>query len=150
MLAEGTDFTVVYEPAPTCDLTLNMLTEEAVIGPGERLIVTYRTKLDADTDDGVQLRNVAGATQWFNGDSSEPNRQTYTGTLTDGSVGEVDHQDAHTVTAALFGYFFEKSVANLTSGANPATTALQGAWTGRPTTGDIEKQRAGQTTGELA
>ena len=38
----------------------------------------------------------------------------------------VDHEDAHTVTVALSGYFFEKSVANLTSGVSPTTTAAPG------------------------
>ena len=47
-------------------------------------------------------------------------------TLTDGTVGVLDHQDAHTVTTALPGYFFEKTVADLTTGANPATTAAPG------------------------
>ena len=46
--------------------------------------------------------------------------------LTNGTVGVLDHEDAHTSTVALYGYFFEKSVANLTSGANPATTAEPG------------------------
>src|SRR5262249_57195809 len=40
--------------------------------------------------------------------------------------GVLDFQDAHTVTVALTGYFFDKTVANLTSGANPATTAAPG------------------------
>mgnify|MGYP000526600074 CR=1 FL=1 len=39
----------------------------AMIGPGERLVVRYRTQLDADTQDGVALTNVAGAVEWFNG-----------------------------------------------------------------------------------
>ena len=38
----------------------------------------------------------------------------------------LDHEDAHTVTVALHGYFFEKTVANLTSGVSPATTAAPG------------------------
>ena len=46
--------------------------------------------------------------------------------MTNGTVGTADHEDAHTVTVALTGYFFEKTVANLTSGANPATTAAPG------------------------
>ena len=41
-------------------------------------------------------------------------------------MGILDHEDAHTVTVALTGYFFEKTVANLTSGVNPATTAAPG------------------------
>src|SRR5262249_36857836 len=36
------------------------------------------------------------------------------------------NQDAFTVTAALVGYVFDKTVADLTSGADPATTAAPG------------------------
>jgi uncharacterized repeat protein (TIGR01451 family) len=125
-LVPGDDFSLSYSGAPTCELTLTMLTPAGTIGPSERLIVTYRTQLDADSQDGAALTNVAGATQWFNGDSSNPDRLSYTRTLTDGSVGVLDHEDAHTVTAALYGYFFEKSVANLTSGVSPASTAAPG------------------------
>jgi uncharacterized repeat protein (TIGR01451 family) len=125
-LISGTDFSLIYNAAPTCELTLTMLTAAAAIGPNERLIITYETQLDADTQDNVTLTNVVGATQWFNGDSSDIDRQVYTRTLTDGTVGVPDHEDAHTVTSALFGYFFEKSVENLTSGVSPATTAAPG------------------------
>ena len=52
---------------PTCTLTLNMLSAAAVISPTQRLIVTYQTQLDANTQKGVALTNVAGATQWYNG-----------------------------------------------------------------------------------
>jgi uncharacterized repeat protein (TIGR01451 family) len=125
-LIPGTDFSLSYNGAPVCELTLNMLTAAGAIGPSERLIITYRTQLDADSQDGATLTNVAGATQWFNGDTSNAERQVYTRTLTDGTVGVLDHEDAHTVTVELSGYFFEKSVANLTSGANPTTTATPG------------------------
>ncbi|MDH3374506.1 MAG: hypothetical protein OEM85_14160 [Gammaproteobacteria bacterium] len=125
-LTAGTDFSVSYTGGPACELTLNMLTPAAAIGADERLIVNYRTRLDADTDDGITLTNVVGATQWFNGDSSNPNRLSFTRILTNGTVGVLDHEDAHTVTTALFGYFFEKTVANLTTGVNPTTTAAPG------------------------
>ncbi|MCH7779197.1 MAG: hypothetical protein IH878_22110, partial [Gemmatimonadetes bacterium] len=125
-LVEGTDFSLNYIGVPTCELTLTMLTAAATIGSGERLIITYRTRLDADSQDGAALTNVVGATRWFNGDSSNTDRITDTRTLTDGTVGVLDHEDAHTVTVALFGYFFEKTVANLTSGVSPTTTAAPG------------------------
>ena len=96
------------------------------IRQNERLIVTYQTQLDADTPDGATLTNVVGATEWFNGDTSAADRQSYTRTLTDGTVGTLDHEDAHTVAAALSGYLFEKSVENLTSGVSPTTTAAPG------------------------
>ncbi|MDH3520847.1 MAG: hypothetical protein OEM49_10360, partial [Myxococcales bacterium] len=125
-LLPGADFSLSYSAAPTCELTLTMITPAGAIASSERLILTYRTQLDADSQDGAALTNVAGATQWFNGDSSNPDRLSYTRTLTNGTPGVLDHEDAHTVTAALYGYFFEKSVANLTSGISPASTAAPG------------------------
>jgi uncharacterized repeat protein (TIGR01451 family) len=125
-LIPGSDFSIGYSGPPSCELTLTMLTAAGAIGPNERLIITYRTRLDTDSQDGAALTNVAGAVQWFNGDSNNPDRQSYTRTLTDGSVGVQDHEDAHTVTVELYGYFFEKSVANLTSGVSPAATAAPG------------------------
>ncbi|HXJ70909.1 MAG TPA: hypothetical protein VNM39_18570 [Verrucomicrobiae bacterium] len=100
-LAAGTDYTVSYAGAPTCTLTLNMLSAAAVIGPSQRLIVTYQTQLDANTQKGATLTNVAGATQWYNGPSSNTGRQTYTCTLTNGTPGVLDCQDAHTVTVPI-------------------------------------------------
>ncbi len=125
-LIAGTDFSLSYNGAPTCELTLTMLTAAAAIGPNERLIVDYRTRLDADSQDAATLTNVVGAIRWFNGDSSNIDRVTFARTLTDGTAGVLDHEDAHTVTVALFGYFFEKTVANLTTGVNPTTTAAPG------------------------
>jgi uncharacterized repeat protein (TIGR01451 family) len=125
-LNAGSDYTLSYSAAPDCVLNVSMLTPSAVIGPGERLIIRYRTQLDTDTQDGVALTNVAGAIRWFNGDSSNPDREPYTRTLTNGTPAIADHQDPHTVTVALAGWFFEKSVADLTSGANPAATAAPG------------------------
>jgi uncharacterized repeat protein (TIGR01451 family) len=125
-LTPGTDFSLSYNGSPTCELTLTMLSAVAAIGPNERLIVNYRTRLDADSQDGATLTNVAGATQWFNGDSNNVDRQVYTRALTNGTVGVLDHEDAHTTTVELRGYFFEKTVANLTSGVNPTTTAAPG------------------------
>ncbi|MGD8745911.1 MAG: SdrD B-like domain-containing protein, partial [Gammaproteobacteria bacterium] len=125
-LAAGTDFSLSYSGAPVCELSLSFLTPAATIAPGERLIITYRTQLDADTQNGVSLTNVAGATQWFDVDDSNSDRRTYNRTLTDGTVGVVDHEDAHTVSVALSGYFFEKTVANLATGQNPAATAAPG------------------------
>ena len=57
-----------------------MLTAAGRIGPNERLIIRYRTQLDANTQNGVALTNVAGAIQWFNGASSNPNREASTRT----------------------------------------------------------------------
>lgn len=125
-LVAGSDYTLSYSAAPDCVLNLTLRTPAGVIGPGERLIIRYRTQLDADTQDGVALTNVAGAVRWFNGDASNPDRVPYTRALSDGTPAIADHEDPHTVTVALTGYFFEKTVADLTSGADPAITAAPG------------------------
>ena len=70
-LVQGTDYTFSYAGAPTCELTLTMLTPAGVDRPGERLIITYQTQLDGDSQDGATLTNVAGATQWFNDDEQQ-------------------------------------------------------------------------------
>jgi uncharacterized repeat protein (TIGR01451 family) len=125
-LAQGTHYTLSWEDAPACELTLTLTDAAGPIGPNEHLIVSYTAQLDADTQNGVSLTNVAGATEWFNGDSSIPDREPYTRVVTNGTVGTTDHQDAHTVTVAITGYFFEKTAANLTTGANPTATAAAG------------------------
>ena len=118
-LVAGSDFTLSYAGAPTCELTLAMLTPAAVIGADQRLIITYRSQLDADSQDGATLTNVAGATEWFDGDSSNPGRVTFTRTLTDGTPGVLDHQDAHTVTVRRPAYLFEKTVMDVTTRCEP-------------------------------
>ncbi len=109
-LTAGTDYTVSYAGAPTCTLTLNLLSAAAAIGPTQRLIVTYQTQLDANTQNGATLTNVAGATQWYSGPSSTPSRQTYTCTLTNGTPGVLDCQDAHTVTVTISAVTITKQV----------------------------------------
>src|SRR5262244_4460953 len=47
-LTAGTDYTVSFAGAPACTLTLKTLSAAAVIGPTQRLIVTYQTQLDAN------------------------------------------------------------------------------------------------------
>ena len=125
-LVMGTDYLRNYTAAPSCQLDLSFLTAAGRIAPNERLIIQYRTQLDSNSQDAVALTNIAGAIQWFNDDSSNPTRTTYTRTLTNGTVGMADHEDAHTVTVALPSYVFEKTVANLTSGVSPALTATPG------------------------
>jgi uncharacterized repeat protein (TIGR01451 family) len=100
-LTAGTDYTVTFTPAPTCTLTLNLLSAAAVISSTQRLIVTYQTQLDANTQKGITLTNVAGATQWYNGPSSNTGRLSYTCTLTNGTPGVLDCQDAHTVAVPI-------------------------------------------------
>lgn len=125
-LNPGNDYSLIYNAAFNCQLDMTMLTAAGTIGPKQRLIVRYRTQLDPNTQNGAALTNIAGAVQWFDADSSVNGRKTYTGPLTNGTPGIMDSQDAFTVTVALSGYEFDKTVADLTSGANPAATAAPG------------------------
>jgi uncharacterized repeat protein (TIGR01451 family) len=109
-LTAGSDFSVGYIGAPTCELSLTMLTAAGVIGPGQRLIITYRTQLDANSQTGAKLTNVAGVTRWFAADSSVASRQSFTRTLTDGTPGVLDFQDAHTITVVFSGIAITKQV----------------------------------------
>jgi large repetitive protein len=99
-LNQGSDYSFTYSAAPNCQLNLTMLTAAGTISPNQRLIIHYQTQMDANTQNGVTLTNVAGAIQWFNGDSTVASRKTYTGPLTNGTPGILDNQDAFTVTAA--------------------------------------------------
>ncbi|HEY7670648.1 MAG TPA: THxN family PEP-CTERM protein [Gammaproteobacteria bacterium] len=124
-LVQGTDYSLAYDGV-ACELTLSTISAASVIGVDERLIVAYRARLDADTQDGITLTNVAGATEWFDDADTNPGRVTYTRTLTDGTVGVGDHEDAHTVTVDLHMLRFDKTVANVSRGTNPATFATPG------------------------
>src|SRR5437879_4560356 len=116
-LVPGTDFSINYRGAPTCELTLTMLTAAGTIGANQHLIITYRTQLDANSQAGTQLTNVAGATQWFDADPGIPTRQSFTRTLTDGTPGVLDFQDAHTVTVVVPGLAITKQVSVVGGGA---------------------------------
>jgi large repetitive protein len=94
-----------------------MLTAAATISQNQRLIINYRTQLDANSQNGIQLTNVAGTIQWFDADSSVSTRQSFTRTLTDGTPGVLDFQDAHTVTVVVTGLAITKQVSVVGGGA---------------------------------
>ena len=130
VLAEGADFTVAFVGDPDCTVTVNMLTPAGAIGADQRLIVTYQAALDTDSQQGASLTNVAGATEWFSIDVSDAANlnyaRTYTRVVTDGTVGTLDHEDAHTVAVFTPVLVFEKYAINVTTGENPATVATPG------------------------
>jgi uncharacterized repeat protein (TIGR01451 family)/fimbrial isopeptide formation D2 family protein len=97
-LAAGTDYTVAFAGAPTCTVTLTMLTPTASIGPNEHLMVGYNALLDATTQPGASLTNVAGSTDWYSVDPSTlaAYARHYARVVTDGTPGVLDFQDAHT------------------------------------------------------
>jgi large repetitive protein len=81
------------------------------------LIINYQTQLDANSQIGATLTNVAGAIQWFDGSSTTPNRNTFTGPLTNGTPGVLDNQDAHTVTVVMSQLAITKQVSVVGGGA---------------------------------
>ncbi|MHB8845358.1 MAG: isopeptide-forming domain-containing fimbrial protein, partial [Nitrospirota bacterium] len=127
-LAPGADYMVFPSPyAGGCQFSLTMTDTAGAISPGQHLIITYQSQLDPGfTNDGATLTNVAGATRWFSANSANAGRREFDRTLTDGTPAIVDFQDNQSVRAALHGYYFEKTVRNLTSLANPAVTASPG------------------------
>lgn len=129
-LVEGTDFSASFMPAPDCVLYFRMLTPAAVIEPNNRLIVRYQAYLDNDSERNATLTNIVGATEWFSADRSNATYaeevRTYTRTLTDGTPGVLDHQDAYTVTADLPVLRFDKTVINVTTGQDPGRLATPG------------------------
>ena len=116
-LVEGTGYTLSYDGV-ACELAFNALSPGSVIGVNERLLVAYRAQLDADFQYGTTLTNVAGATEWYNAQASNPLRTAYTRTLTDGTVGTLDHEDAHTVTVVPLLYA-EKAAALQVDSSSP-------------------------------
>ncbi|MEJ2275210.1 MAG: hypothetical protein P8Y01_11660, partial [Woeseiaceae bacterium] len=130
VLAQGTDYTATFNGAPDCSLTLNFLTTDAAIGANQRLIVNYDATLDAGSQENAVLTNIAGATEWFGLDVSDagnqPYARIYTRAITDGTVGTIDHEDAHTTEVFTPVLVFEKTAINITTGENPATVASPG------------------------
>ncbi|QWV96935.1 DUF11 domain-containing protein [Geomonas nitrogeniifigens] len=127
-LVAGADFTTTWSGGSGSPglFTLTLL-DTVKIAPTQRLIITYRAQVDSTgVASGTTLTNIAGATRWFSANSSYPGRREYDRTITDGTPGTLDYQDAYTVTAALAGYYFQKTVRDLTTGAAPATAAFPG------------------------
>ncbi|WP_455375944.1 OmpA family protein [Kaarinaea lacus] len=120
-LVENTDFTVdfVQGTTPSCLLTFTMLTPAAAIPTGHYLVIDYDMELDPDTPNNTSLENIAGAVEWFSGDTAGTGAtgsiRTYTGPLTDGTTSSPDNQDAFTVVSDVPLIDFDKSVYNVTT-----------------------------------
>ena len=134
VLTQGSDYVVSFANAtPTateCTLTLQMQTAAASLAPTQRLIVTYQASLDADNPGGITLINIAGATQWFSGNTQSNvatgQIRTYTRTITDGTPSTLDHEDARSILTESPILEFRKSVINVTTGQNPGANASPG------------------------
>jgi len=68
-LVQDTDFVVVHTPAPTCTLAITTTTPLAVIQYDEKMLITYNTYLDIDSQNGALLTNTASVTQYFSQDT---------------------------------------------------------------------------------
>ncbi|MDO8988390.1 MAG: isopeptide-forming domain-containing fimbrial protein [Sideroxyarcus sp.] len=130
VLTAGVDYVTAFAAAPSCTLTITTRSAAAAIGANQRLVVTYTAQLDSDTAYATTLTNIAGATQWFSADTAgagaTTGQHTYTGTITDGTVGTLDHQDAWTVSSQTPSLSFSETVMNVTTATNPAATATPG------------------------
>jgi uncharacterized repeat protein (TIGR01451 family)/fimbrial isopeptide formation D2 family protein len=130
VLVQGSDYTSSFAAAPACTLTMTMKTAAAAIAPTNRLIVSYQAALDADNFSGVTLTNIAGVTQWFSADTpanvATGQIHTYSRTITNGTVGTLDHEDAHSVLTESPVLQFRKTVVNMTTGQNPGASAKPG------------------------
>jgi uncharacterized repeat protein (TIGR01451 family) len=127
-LVENTDFTVEFDGDPTCEWRFNLLSPAGGVPADYRLIINYDVVLDPDTENGITLTNLAGATRWY---STDPNvvgaaPRIFDRVITDGTPGTLDHEDAHTITTEAPILSFEKSVQNVTTGQNPGTDASPG------------------------
>jgi uncharacterized repeat protein (TIGR01451 family)/fimbrial isopeptide formation D2 family protein len=129
-LVSGSDFTVGFAGAPSCTLTLGFQGSAAAIAPTQRLIVTYSASLDAGTSSGITLTNVAGATQWRSANPAVAGTAGYIhteqNTLSNGTPGVPDFQDAHALTTESPVLEFRKSVLNVTTGQDPGSSARPG------------------------
>jgi len=68
-LVQDTDFVVVHTPAPTCTLAITTTSPLAVIQYDEKMLITYNTYLDIDSQNGALLTNTASVTQYFSQDT---------------------------------------------------------------------------------
>jgi hypothetical protein len=125
-LTQGTHYTLSWSGAPTCELTLTLLDAAGRDRPTEHLIINYRARLDADTQDAITLHQRRGRDGVVQRRQQRDRPRHLHAHAHRRHARTIDHEDAHTVTVALHGYFFEKSVQDLTSGVNPAATAAPG------------------------
>ena len=125
-LTLGTDYTAGMSG---CTLTFQLVnTAKASIPATDRLIITYQGQFDTTgVTAGQVYTNYAGATHYTSGPTGGSySPEVVYNTITDGTPGTLDFQDAFNVTAALSGYYYLKSVADLTTGQNPATQVFPG------------------------
>ncbi|WP_053549449.1 SdrD B-like domain-containing protein [Desulfuromonas soudanensis] len=128
-LVPGTDFLVSFTAEPACQWSLTLLPAAGPLASDQRLIIGYDAALDPQTVNGSTLTNVAGVTRWQSADPAAAVGvvpRTYDRTLTNGTPGTLDHEDAQAVVTESPILVFTKSVANLTTGEVPGRNATPG------------------------
>jgi large repetitive protein len=124
-LVLGTDFTISYTAAPTCELRVTTLT--AAIPPTAKLIVTYNAYLDVDSSNGAELTNTAGVAQYFSQDTvantvtGEIREYTNTISLADGVQ---PYESIFTIVVQAPILLFQKTVEDITKGRLPAVNTV--------------------------
>jgi len=68
-LVLDTDFAVVHTPAPACTLAITTMSALAVIQYDEKMLVTYDTYLDIDSQNNALLTNNVSVAQYFSQDT---------------------------------------------------------------------------------
>ncbi|MDH5324987.1 MAG: hypothetical protein OEZ68_06810 [Gammaproteobacteria bacterium] len=135
LLMENTDYRLEWVPGtPVCRFSFIAVSSAAAIPADHRLVILYDAYLDQDSLNNISLSNIAGVTQWFSGDTDNaivgggamgPIR-TYSRVITDGTPTVLDHEDIYTTITEAAVIVLQKTVANVSTGENPALTASPG------------------------
>ncbi|GAA5524715.1 hypothetical protein Maes01_01272 [Microbulbifer aestuariivivens] len=120
-LNAGSDFSVAYDAA-SCTLTFTSTGAAAMLPADHHLQINYDATLDADTRNDAALTNIAGIERWHSWDSGAADARAYNRPApTDGTPAVLDHEAAFETLAAVASVSFHKEVANITTGASPAS-----------------------------
>ncbi|RKZ69131.1 MAG: hypothetical protein DRQ44_03410, partial [Gammaproteobacteria bacterium] len=129
-LAQGTDYTVSYTAAPTCELVITTLSDAARVEASEKFIIAYDAMLNVGSQSGATLTNIAGITRWFSMDTADAGVtgeiREYTKTISNGTTTIDDHEDAFTVTVEAPVLDIQKTVVNVTTTQDPGSDASPG------------------------
>jgi uncharacterized repeat protein (TIGR01451 family)/fimbrial isopeptide formation D2 family protein len=115
-LQRDVDFTANYTAAPTCELVITALTPIAGVGPDEKLIVTYNTYLDVDSQSNAQLTNNVAVTQYFSADTPAGTRVGEIKEYVNDATSAAD-ESQYTVVVAAPDLDIVKSVENVSRGS---------------------------------
>lgn len=119
-LSEGSDFTASFD-GDSCTLLISGA--NTGLPADHHFQFAYDAYLDTDSTHGAALTNIAGATQWYGLPDDALLRRSYDRTLSDGTPGVLDAEDAFTIIAQVPRVSFYKTVENITRNDSPAVNA---------------------------